>query len=186
MPLLQVSQSILKGFFLWLVSTTMIHLLNDSQPAANWNINPAPVAQTNTVMVAVVGVSVSVACVCMCVVSVLVLHASATCATGVHLWAMKSATQHLCQWDYQEEQSLWEKTGKKKNEMLKESESRQIYADFWHYLSCRMGELAQKKMLIVLDWNSPSLQVLRWQLEPQMDHRVSAVQNLLWTLEKKD
>lgn len=54
----------------------MIHLLNDSQPAANWNINPAPVAQTNTAMLARVGVLVSVARVRVRSLYVLVLHAS--------------------------------------------------------------------------------------------------------------
>lgn len=83
MPLFQVLQSILKGFLLWLVSTTVTHLLNDSQPAANWNINPAPVAQTNTAVLT--GVLVSVAHVRVRPLHGLVLHASATCATGVHL-----------------------------------------------------------------------------------------------------
>lgn len=83
MPLFQVLQSILKGFLLWLVSTTMIHLLNDSQPSANWNINPAPVPQTNTVVLAGVGVLVSK--IRVCPLHDLVLHPSAKCATGVHL-----------------------------------------------------------------------------------------------------
>lgn len=45
---LQRWRSILEGFLLPLVSSTTIHLLNDSRPAANWNINPPPFAQTNT------------------------------------------------------------------------------------------------------------------------------------------
>lgn len=90
MPLFQVLQSILKGFLLWLVSTTMIHLLNDSQPAGNWNINPAPVAQTNTAVLAGWGCySVARVCVRPLYGLVLVLHVQQECI--FELW--NTATQ---------------------------------------------------------------------------------------------
>lgn len=58
--------------------------------------------------------------------------------------------------------------------MLKKSESRQIYADFWPYLSFKMGELAQKRCWLFVT----EIQIASKFWEDSYSHRWTIVSQL--------